>query len=129
MDPDKEAFVVYVAFLSLGSRVVIHPTQEAQIAALNTKEVIIPPEYSDYADVFSKASAAGLPKHTSINDHPIDLVDDKQPPYGPIYSLGPVELKTLKTYIETNLANGFIRPSQSPAGTPIIFIKKKNSSF
>ena len=26
------------------------------------------------------------------NDHPIDLVDDKQPLYGPIYGLGPVEL-------------------------------------
>lgn len=107
----------------------IHLAREAQIAALNTKEVIVPLEYSDYADVFLEASAAELPKLTGINDHPIDLVDDKQPPYGPIYSLGPVELKTLKTYIETNLANGFLRPSQSPAGTPILFIKKKKSSF
>ena len=107
----------------------IYPAREAQITALNTEEVIVPPEDSDYADVFSESSAAELFKHTGINDHPIDLVDDKQPPYGPIYSLGLVELETLKTYIETNLANGFIRPSQSPAGAPILFIKKKDGSL
>lgn len=32
--------------------------------------------------------------------------NDIQPPFGPIYSLGPVELKTLNTYIEANLDSG-----------------------
>ena len=82
----------------------------------------VPIEYTDYADVFSPEAAAELPEHTDFNDHAIDLEEGKQPPYGPIYSLGPVELETLKTYIETNLANGFIRPSKSPAGAPILFI-------
>lgn len=40
--------------------------------------------------------------------------------------LGPVELETFETYIKTNLANGFIRPSTSPAGTPILFIRTKD---
>ena len=53
----------------------------------------------------------------------------KQPPYGPIYSLGSVELETLKTYIETNLANGFIRLSKSPADTPILFVCKPDCSL
>ena len=35
----------------------------------------------------------------------------------------------LKTYIETNLANGFIRPSKSLAGAPILFIRKKDGSL
>ena len=70
-----------------------------------------------------------MPEHTGINDHLIDLIDDKQPPYGPIYSLGPVELETLKTYIKTNLANGFIRPSKSSTGALILFICKKDGSF
>ena len=87
-----------------------------------SKETGIPTEYSDFSDVFSSDSTAELPEHTGINDHPIDLLDDKQPPYGPIYSLGPVELETLKTYIEANLASGFIRPSKSPAGAPILFV-------
>ena len=88
-----------------------------------------PLEYADYTNVFSPNSAAELPEHIGIDDHPIDLINDKQPPYGLIYSLGPVELETLKTYIKTNLANGFIRPSKSPAGAPILFIRKKDGSL
>ena len=129
MDPDEEPFVVHIAFFSLGSRVAIYLAREVQIAVLNIEKVIVPPEYSDYANIFSENSAAKLPNHTGINDHPIDLVDDKQLPYSPIYILGPVELKTLKTYNKTNLANSFIRPSQSSAGAPILFIKKKDGSL
>ena len=70
-----------------------------------------------------------LPERTGINEHAIELKDSKEPPYGPIYSLGPVELKTLKTYIKTNLVNGFIRPLKSPAGAPILFLHKLNGSL
>lgn len=46
-----------------------------------------------------------------------------------MYSLQPVELKILKTYIKANLANDFIILSKSPTNTPIIFIKKFAGSF
>ena len=72
---------------------------------------------------------AELLEHIGINDHPIDLLDDKQPYYSPIYSLGPVELKMLKTYIKANLASGFIRPSMSPTSAPILFVQKNVSSL
>ena len=49
-----------------------------------------------------------LPENTGINEHAIELQDGKQPLYGPIYSLGPVELETLKTYIQTHLKTEFI---------------------
>ena len=68
----------------------------------------VPAKYLDFADVFFPDLASELPEHTGINDYAIKLVDGQQPPYGPIYSLRPVELETLKTYIEVNLANGFI---------------------
>ncbi len=71
----------------------------------------MPSEYTDFADVFSPKLAVELPKHMRINDHAIELVDDWQPPYSPIYSLRPVELETLKAYIENNLANGLIKHS------------------
>ena len=80
----------------------------------------MPAEYSDFANVFLKESAKVLLERTGINEHAIEQEDGKQPPYGLIYSLGSVELKTLKTYIKTNLANGFIRPLKSPAGAPIL---------
>ena len=89
----------------------------------------VPAEYSDFADVFSPDLATKLPEHTEINIYAIDLEEGKQPPYEPIYSLGPVELEILKTYIETNLANGFIHPSKSPAGAPILFDKKPDRSL
>lgn len=72
---------------------------------------------------------AKLSKNIGINDHFIHLIDNKRPPYGLIYSPGLVELETLKTYIEINLANGFIKPFKSSADTPIQFIRKKDSSF
>ena len=70
-----------------------------------------------------------LPENTGINEHVIELEEGKQPPFGPIYSLRPVELEILKTYIETNLANGFIRSSKSPAGVLILFDRKLNGSL
>ena len=89
----------------------------------------VPAEYSDFADVFSPDLAFELPEHNGINDHVIELVKGQQPPYGPIYSLGPVELETLKAYIETNLANGFISPSKSPVSAPILFDRKSDDSL
>ncbi len=49
-----------------------------------------------------------LSENTGMNEHAIELIEGKQPPYGPIYTLSPVELETLKTYIETYLKTGFI---------------------
>ena len=127
LDENVEAFVVHVS--SLRSKMTIHPAREAQLALLLTKEVTVPVEYSDFADVFSEKSANVLPERTGANEHAIELEEGKQPPYGPIYSLGPVELKTLMTYIEINLSNGFIRALKSPAGAPIQFVHKPYGSF
>ena len=91
--------------------------------------VIISAEYSDFEDVFSKESTTVLPKHIEINTHTIDLEKGKQPLYGPIYSLEPIELEILKIYIKINIANGFICPSKSPAGTSILFEKSLMEVF
>ena len=130
LDPEHETYVVLVASLSstLLASLDVHPSRRPQVSDLIAEraptKVLV--EYSDFADVFSPDLASELPKHTGINDHAIELVDGQQPPYGPIYSLGPVELETLKAYIETNLANGFIRSSKSPAGAPILFDRKSD---
>ena len=131
LDENLEPFVVHVVAIGGSTKMSIHLSCQAQIALLNLKETpdTVPAEYSDFADISSEKSAAELPQHTGKSNHAIDLEDGKQPPYGPIYSLGPVELETLKTYIETNLANGFIRPSKSPAGAPILFVRKSDGSL
>ena len=119
---DDEIFVVHVAALAKPIIMPIHPSRQAQVTTLRSEKTGICIEYSNFFNVFSSDSMAELPKHTGINNHPIDLLDDKQLPYGPIYSLESVELEMLKTYIEANLASGFIRPSKSPAGALILFI-------
>ena len=107
----------------------IYPAREAQLALLLAEKVTVPNEYLDFADVFSKKSANVLTERTGANEYAIELKKVKHSPYGPIYSLGPVELKTLKIYIETNLVNGFIWASESLASAPILFICKPNGSL
>ncbi len=109
----------------------IHPSKKAQIAHLKVDEAFtkVLGEYADYVNVFSPKLAIELPEYTGINDHTLELVDDWQLLHSPIYSLGPLELKTLKTYIEHNLANGFIKPFKSPVGALIFFDKKPDGSL
>ena len=130
LDVDSETFVVHVAIREQ-EEMLVHSKRQAQVGALlfDKAPTKVPAEYSDYSNVFSAENAAELPENTGMNEHAIELEEGKQPPFGPIYSLGPVELETLKTYIKTNLANGFIRPSKSPAGAPIFFDRKPDGSL
>ena len=125
----NEMFVLYVATLAEPTTMLIHSSCQTQVAALTSEETGIPADYFDFSNVFSSDSTSELPEHTEINDHSINLLDDKQLPYGPIYSLGAVEVETLKTYIEANLASGFIKPSKPPSVAPILFVQKKNGSL
>ena len=43
--------------------------------------------------------------------------------------MAPAELKEMKAQLEELLSKGFIRPSTSPWGAPILFVKKKDGSL
>lgn len=88
----------------------------------------VPSEFHEFHDVFDHAKADELPEHRPY-DHHIPLEEGTRPPYGPLYPLSPSELETLKNYIDDNLKSGFIRPSESPAAAPILFVKKKDGSL
>lgn len=124
MGKDDKLFVVQMVSLVVGINMTIHPFWMVQIASLIADKafVTISVEYSDFADVFSPKSVAKLLQYTGIDDLSIELINNRQPSYWPIYSLGPVQLETLKIYIEANLANDFMRLSKSPAGASILFI-------
>ena len=130
-DPEDKAFVVYVAALSVNLGDKVHASKKAQIAYLKVDQALtkVFGKYIDFVDVFSSKLATKLPKHTGINDHAIELVDNWQPQYGSIYSLSLVELETLKVYIKNNLVNGFVRFSKSLAKALIFFNKKPNGSL
>jgi len=88
----------------------------------------IPEEYHDFADVFSKSRASVLANHRPY-DLKITLEDGAAPPLGPIYSLSQEELLALCKFIDENVAMGFIHPSCSPHGAPVLFIRKKDGSL
>ena len=134
MDEESETFVVYVTAveaLAGLAEMIMHPSQTAQIATLKQDKTLtkVLSKYVDYANVFSFDLAMELFENTGISKDVIKLQDGKQPAYRPIYSLGPMELETLKTYIKTYLKTGFIWPSKSSASALILFDKKPDSSL
>lgn len=88
----------------------------------------VPSVYHDYLAAFSKKKADTLPQHRPY-DLSIDLEPGTNPAFGPLYSLSEVELKALREWLDENLSKGFIRASRSPAGSPILFVKKKDGSL
>ena len=136
LDSEHETYVVHVGLINSdtspsSSLLNIHPSRRPQISGLIAKKAStkVPAEYLDFADVFSPDLASELSEYNGIHDHAIELVNScQQPSYGPMYSLGSIELERLKAYIEINLANGFIRPFKSPASAPILF-KRKSDGF
>ena len=47
----------------------------------------------------------------------------------PPYRMAPAELKELKEQLQELLEKGFIRPSTSPWGAPVLFVKKKDGTL
>jgi hypothetical protein len=88
----------------------------------------LPTHYKEYQDVFEKKNIDLLPQHR-LYDCIIDLQEGTQPPFGPIYNLSQNELVALWKYLDENLDKNFIWHSKSPAGTPILFVKKKYGSL
>jgi transposase InsO family protein len=89
----------------------------------------IPDEYREFEDLFrDEKTVKALPQHQEW-DHEIKLQEGKVPPFGPIYQMSERELEELRNYLKKNLAKGFIRESQSPAGFPVLFVPKKDGEL
>ncbi|MGD3380905.1 hypothetical protein QT467_22400, partial [Xanthomonas citri pv. citri] len=62
-------------------------------------------------------------------DREIEFVIETLPGVTPIsqtpYRMAPAELKELKNQLQDLVERGFIRPSTSPWGAPVLFVKKK----
>ena len=134
LDPEYEIFVVHVASLENSrnnQKNNVYLFSGAKIAILIANEVFtsILTEYSYFAKMFSPKLASELLKHIKSNNYAIELIDERPLLYGFIYSLGLVELETQKTYIKTNLVDGFIRLSKSLWEVPILFDKKPDETF
>ncbi len=105
----------------------VNPTNNKN-PQLEPKPVKLPEKYKDFADVFEKNKVDQLPEHRPY-DYPIDLEEGHSPPFGPMYGLSEPELQALRDYLTENLTKGFVQHSKSPAGAPILFVKKKDGSL
>ena len=88
----------------------------------------IPSGLRDLLRVFSGRRAHILPQNSEY-DHAIDLEEGKTPPNLPIYNLSRKELEILREYLDSSLEKGWIRPSKSPAGAPILFVPKPDGTM
>src|SRR6266436_6720766 len=115
-DPGTSTFVISMTNLNL--------SQATATKILDS----IPAKYHDFHNVFSGEKAGTLALHRPY-DLQINVKEGAKPVHGPIYSLSPLELTTLREFLKEHTRNGFICPSKSPWGSPILFIKKKDGSL
>ncbi|KAL0549591.1 hypothetical protein IC582_014077 [Cucumis melo] len=96
-------------------------TREADVS-LSSEPVV-----RDYLDVFPE-ELPGLPPHREV-EFAIELEPGTVPISRAPYRMAPAELKELKVQLQELLDKGFIRPSVSPWGAPVLFVKKKDGSM
>ncbi|KAL5540682.1 hypothetical protein UlMin_043334 [Ulmus minor] len=81
----------------------------------------------DYLEVFPE-DLLGLPPDREI-EFEIELLPGSQPISKAPYRMAPAELQELKKQLQELLDKGFIRPSYSPWGAPVLFVKKKDGTM
>src|SRR5216110_778317 len=77
----------------------------------------------EFSDVFPEELPNQLPPRRKVDDA-IELTPGAEPPSRPTYRLSYVEIDELKKQLEDLLKKGFIQPSTSPFGAPVLFVHK-----
>ncbi|XP_039053116.1 uncharacterized protein LOC120195059 [Hibiscus syriacus] len=89
----------------------------------NVKEVL-----RDFEDVMPGELTKELPPRRLV-DHEIELIPGVKPPAKCPYRMSPPELAELRKQLDELLQAGFIRPSKSPFGAPVLFQRKHDGSL
>ena len=87
----------------------------------------LPPVVCEYVDVFPD-ELPGLPPQRVV-DFSIELQPGTSPISMTPHRMAPVELQELRVQLQELLDKGFIRPSTSPWGAPVLFAKKKDKTL
>ncbi|GJS05612.1 putative reverse transcriptase domain-containing protein [Tanacetum coccineum] len=98
--------------------------QEYMAKGCQIKDV---PIVRDFPEVFPE-DLPGLPPARPV-EFQIDLIPGAAPVARAPYRLAPSEMKELSEQLQELSDKGFIRPSSSPWGAPVLFVKKKDGSF
>ena len=82
----------------------------------------------EYGTVLREELPPQMPPTRSV-DHQIPLKPDMPPPFRGIFRLSQLELRELKRQLDQLLRDGKIKPSTSPYGAPVLFVKKKDGKL
>ena len=85
------------------------------------------PEVCDFPDVFPE-DLPGLPPQRQV-EFRIDLIRGAAPIARAPYRLAPSEMQELSSQLQELLSKGFIKPSFSPWGAPVVFVKRRMVPF
>jgi len=104
-------------------------TYLAYVVDLEKKEIELDkiPVVREFPDVFSK-ELPGLPPEREV-EVSIETLPGTTPVAQAPYRMAPAELVELKIQLQELLDKGFIRPSVSPWGAPMLFVKKKDGTL
>ena len=83
---------------------------------------------AEYRDVFKDELPKGPPPKREVV-HSIEVQSGSEPTYRTPYRLRPAEQDELEEQVKSFLAQGFIHPSQSPYGAPVLFVPKKDGRW
>jgi hypothetical protein len=82
----------------------------------------------EFPDVMLEELPEDLPVRRRV-DHAIEVMLGVAPPAKAPYRMSHEELKKLKVQLEELLAKGYIKPSKSPYGAPVLFVHKKDGTL
>ena len=85
------------------------------------------PVVCEFPDVFPE-ELPGLPPNRET-EFTIEVTPGVAPVSIPPYRMAPLELQELKKQLQELLDKGYIRPSVSPWGMPVLFVKKKDGTL
>jgi hypothetical protein len=81
-----------------------------------------------FPDVMPEELPEDLPPRRRV-DHAIEVMPGVEPPAKAPYRMSHEELKELKVQLEELLTKGYIKPSKSPYGAPVLFVHKKDGTL
>nr|GEY10422.1 putative reverse transcriptase domain-containing protein [Tanacetum cinerariifolium] len=110
--------------MSCGCQAYIAHVLDTNVEKKSVKDV---PVVNEFLDVFLE-DLSGVPPERQL-EFRIDLIPGETPIAKTSYHLAPSEMKELMSQLQELLDKGFIRPSSSPWGAPILFVKKKYGSM
>jgi hypothetical protein len=119
---------LFLAYIQTGVLPNQHERPDEPDAKSEAAQSMAMPLLGAYADVFPADLPAELPPKRDV-DHRIELEPGTTPPSRPTYRLSPTELDELRKQLADLTAHGFIQPSQSPYGAPVLFVKKKGGEL